>query len=148
MTVVTHLLRRYVIDRAAGRTPHPEWAFYAPDVGAWVLADEAAARQHEHHRRIRQAGRSWCEVMGHRTGVHDDEVLQIYFLTVAPDEWSRLALAVMRAPRRCLREWRAAGARLIVAVDPSATAPSRITAGSLADWPRARGTGPRSMLPR
>jgi hypothetical protein len=79
----------------------------------------------------------------------DDEALQIHFLAVAPDEWPRLAIAVMRAPKRCLREWRASGSRIIAAVDPPGTSPSGTSSpGPLSDWPKARGTGPRSMLPR
>jgi len=148
MTVAPHLLRRYVIDRAASRMPYAEWSFLSPDIGGWVLADQAAAKLHEHHRRIRQDGRPWCEVMGHRTDVCNDEALQIYFLTIAPDEWSHLAFAVMRAPKRCLCKWRAAGTRLIAAVDPSAEPSSGTTSGPLSDWPKSRGTGPRSMLPR
>jgi hypothetical protein len=148
MTVAPHLLRRYVIDRAAGRMPHLEWSFLAPDVGAWVLADHATAQRHEHHRRVRQDGRPWCEVLGHRTEVRDDQALQVYFLTIAQDEWSGLALAAMRAPTRCQREWRAAGERLIAAVDLEMAAPSgTATPRPLGDWPKARGTGPRSMLP-
>lgn len=149
MMVAPHLLRRYVIDRAAGRSPRLEWAFLAPDVGGWVLADQATARSHEHHRRVRQDGRPWCEVLGHRTEVRDDQALQVYFLTIASDEWSRLALAVMRAPTRYLREWRVAGERLIAAIDQDTAAPSGTTTlGPLDDWPRTRGTGPRSMLPQ
>jgi len=148
MTVAPHLLRRYVIDRASGRSPRPEWSYYSPDLGAWLRVDETAARRYEHYRRIRQEGRPWCNVLGHRTDVADDQPLQVYFLTVQSDEWPRLALAVMRAPTRCLRQWRSAGQRLIAAVDPSAASPSGTTSGPLSDWPKARGTGPRSMLPR
>ena len=147
MTLPPHLLRRYVIDRAAGRSPHAEWCFLASDIGAWVLADETVARRHENHRRIRQEGRPWCDVLGHRTAVRDDFVLQIYFLTISNDGWSRLATAVMRRPRRCLDDWRAAGARLIDAVETTVGISSGTVSGPLTDWPRARGTGARSMLP-
>nr|AMH39537.1 hypothetical protein PROKKA_00726 [Tardiphaga robiniae] len=59
--------------------------------------------------------------------------------------WSHLSIAVMRRPSRCLLEWRAAGARIIATV--SGTTPASGT-GPLSDWPKARGTGPRSLLPR
>lgn len=148
MTVAPHILRRYVIDRAAGRVPRPEWAYYSPDVGAWVRADEAAAGRHEHHRRVRREGRPWCDVLGHRTTVRDDVALQIYFLTVEPAEWRRLAIAVERSPMKCLREWRAGGARLIAAVDGSSMTSGTTMPGPLDGWPERRGTGPRSMLPK
>lgn len=147
MTVAPHLLRRYVIDRASGRSPRPEWSYYSPDIGAWLRADEATARRHEHHRRVRQEGRRWCNVLGHRTDVADDEALQVYFLTIPSGDWPRLSIAVMRRPSRCLLEWRAAGTRIISTV--SGTTPASGTApGPLDGWPKARGTGPRSMLPR
>lgn len=144
MTVAPHILRRYVLDRAAGRMPRPEWSYYAPDIGAWILAAEASARRYEHHRRVRIDGVPWCDVLGHRTEVADDLQLQTYFLTIAPDGWSRLAIEVMQHPTRCLKSWRAAGALILTAVDPDTEA----SGGPLADWPPFRGTGPRSMLPR
>lgn len=148
MTVAPHVLRRYIIGSAAGRSPHLEWSFLSQDIGAWILADEATARRHEHHRRIRMDGRPWCHVLGHRTDVADDEALQVYFLTIASDEWPRLAIAVMRAPTRCLRDWRASGSRIIAAVDATAAPSGTTSSGPLSDWPKSRGTGPRSMLPQ
>lgn len=148
MTVAPHVLRRYVIDRASGRSPRSEWSYHSPDIGAWILSDEATARRHEHHRRIRMDGLPWCDILGHRTDVADDETLQIYFLTVASDGWSSHAIAVMRAPKRCLREWRSAGSRIIAAVNPEAAPSAMAGSGPLSGWPQARGTGPRSMLPR
>ena len=145
MTVTPHILRRYVIDRAAGRTPRPEWSYYSRDIGAWLLADETIARRHEHHRRIRVDGLPWCDVLGHRVDVRDDLALQTYFLTMTPNDWHRLAIDVMRRPKRCLRDWRAAGALIIAAVDPGAAASGP---GPLSDWPESRGTGLRSVLPR
>jgi hypothetical protein len=148
MTVTPHLLRRYVLDRAAGRSPHKEWTYLAPEIGAWVLVDQAGAQNHEPRRRIRQEGRAWCDVLGHRTAVRDDIALQAYFLTMFPDEWSRLALAVMRRPKTCLGTWRASGMRLIASVDASAVPSSSPMKGPLDGWPKARGSGPRSMLPQ
>lgn len=145
MSVTPHILRRYVIDRAAGRSPHPEWSWLNPDLGAWILADETTARQHVHHRRIRREGVPWCDFLGHRTAVHDDRELQVYFETIPDDEWSRLAIAVMRHPQRSLQDWRASGARIIAAVSGT---PSVSGTGALSGWPKERGTGPRSMLPR
>jgi hypothetical protein len=145
MTVKPHVLRRYVIDRSAGRTPRQEWEYYAPDIGAWIRADETTAYRHDHHRRIRVDGLPWCGVLGRRTDVADDLPLQTYFLTVPHDEWSRLAVEVAQRPKRCLMDWRAAGARIIAAVSGTSP-PSEL--GPLAGWPDSRGTGPRSMLPR
>ncbi|WP_264076584.1 hypothetical protein [Rhodopseudomonas palustris] len=133
-----------MIDRAAGRTPRPEWSYYSPDIGAWLYADEPSARRHEHHQRIRVDGLPWCDVLGHRTDVADDLALQTYFMTIEPDGWPRLAIDVAQHPKRCLREWRAGGALIISAVDLDASA----SGGPLSDWPESRGTGPRSMLPR
>lgn len=148
MTVAPHHLRRYIIERASGRTPRPEFAFYAPDVGAWLRCDETTARRHEHHRRIRVEGLPWCDVLGHQTSVADDEALQVFFLTVAPDDWSQLAAAVREHSKRCLRDWIAAGSRIIAAVDPDVALSSGALPGPLSGWPPARGTGQRSMLPR
>lgn len=144
MTIAPHVLRRYVIDRASGRSPRAEWSYLSSDIGAWVRADETTARRHEHRRRIRMEGRPWCDVLGHRTDVADEQALQVYFLTIQPDQWPRLAFAAAIAPTRCLREWREAGARLIAAVESGIEPRSETLSG----WPKARGTGPRSMLPR
>ncbi|WP_315756021.1 hypothetical protein [Bradyrhizobium sp. SZCCHNRI2007] len=148
MTVAPHILRRYVIERALGRTPRVEWAFYASDLGAWIRCDEMAAKRHEHHRRIRKDGLPWCEVLGHRTDVRDDEALQVFFLTLALGDWSQLAAAVREHPKRCLRDWSAAGARIIAAVSRVTGVIAHEMAGPLAGWPASRGTGQRSMLPR
>jgi hypothetical protein len=67
---------------------------------------------------------------------------------VLPDEWSRLALAVMRRPKKCLGTWRDSGMRLIATVDASAVPSPPPIPGPLDGWPKARGTGPRSMLPQ
>lgn len=148
MTVQPHILRRYVIERASGRAPRHEFAFYAPDLGAWIRCDETTARRHEHHQRVRKDGLPWCNTLGHCTDVADDHTLQVYFLTLAPDDWTRLASAVCRYPKRCLRDWSAAGARIIAAVSGAAGVIAPETAGPLSGWPAARGTGQRSMLPR
>jgi len=149
MTVAPHVLRRYVIERASGKTPRHEWAFYAPDIGAWVRTDEMSARRHEHHQRIRMEGLPWCEVLGHRTDVQDDLPLQLYFMTIDPEDgWSRLVAVAREHPARCLREWQAAGRRIMAAVTPETTAPLPDTPGPLDGWPAKRGEGQRSMLPR
>lgn len=148
MTVQPHILRRYVIERASGRTPRPEFAFYAPDIGVWVRTDETTARRHEHHRRVRKDGLPWCNTLGHCTDVADDEALQVFFLTVAPEDWSQLATAVRQHPERCLRDWCASGARIIAAVSGTTTPVGSGRPGPLSGWPRERGTGQRSMLPR
>jgi len=146
MTVTAPILRRYVIDRAAGRSPRPEWSFFDPDLGAWIRADEMTARQHEYSRRIRRTGEPWCEVLGARTDVSEDTALQGFFATLASEDWSRLALAVMRRPQACLKEWQAAGLRIVAAV--SGTAIIGAPPGPLSGWPSERGRGQRSMLRR
>jgi hypothetical protein len=143
-----HHLRRYVIEKASGRTPRAEWAFYEPNVCAWIRCDEPTARRHEHHRRIRIEGLPWCDVLGHRTDVRDDEAMQIFFLTIDPGGWLQFAAAVREHPTRCLRDWTAAGTRIIAAVSDVATSAASGTPGPLARWPKARGTGQRSLLPR
>jgi hypothetical protein len=148
MTVAAQILRRYVTERASGRTPRHEWAYYASDIGAWIRTDEASARRHEDHRRIRKDGVPWCDVLGHRTDVRDDHALQVFFLTIDPDDWPRMASAIREHPRRCLRDWTTAGRRIIAAVTPDQTSAVSGTPGPLAGWPTARGTGQRSMLPR
>ena len=148
MTVAPHVLRRYVIERASGRTPRHEWAFYAPDIGAWVRTDEMTARRHEHRQRIRVEGRPWCDVLGHQTSVADDMPLQIFFMTLSGDDWPRLAAGAREHPARCLREWQTAGRRIMAAVTPEMAAPVSETPGPLDGWPEKRGDGQRSMLPR
>lgn len=149
MTVAPHILRRYVIERASGRTPRPEWSYYAADVGAWIRTDETTARRHEHHQRIRIEGRPWCDVLGHRTDVADDMPLQIFFLTIDPEDgWSRLAAVAREHPARCLKEWTASGRRIMAAVSPETAALLPETPGPLDGWPKERGEGQRSMLPR
>lgn len=149
MIVAPHILRRYVIERASGRTPRAEWSYYAADIGAWIRTDEMTARRHEHHQRIRIEGLPWCEVLGHRTDVADDLPLQVFFLTIdLEDGWSRLVAAVREHPKRCLQDWRASGARIMAAVAPEQAQPFPDTPGPLDKWPAKRGDGQRSMLPR
>lgn len=143
-----HHLRRYVVEKACGRTPRAEWAFYESSIGAWIRCDEMTARRHEHHRRIRIEGQPWCDVLGHRTDVRDDEALQMFFLTIDPEGWPQLAAAVREHSTRCLREWTATGKRIIAAVSDVATSAVSGTPGPLAGWPKARGTGQRSLLRR
>lgn len=146
MTVKPHVLRRYVIEKASGRTPRPEWAYYAPDLDAWIRTDETSARCHEHHRRIRVGGREWCEILGHQTDVRDDFALQVYFLTLSGDDWPCFAAAVRESPGRCLREWTAAGTHIIATVMFDETSDSSGIRGQLTEWPDTRGTGRRSLL--
>jgi hypothetical protein len=74
--------------------------------------------------------------------------LQIFFLTVDPEGWPQLAAAVRDHPTRCLREWSATGTRIIAAVSDVTTSAVSGTLGPLSGWPRARGTGQRSLLRR
>ncbi len=149
MTVQPHILRRYVIERASGRTPRHEWAYYEPDLAVWIRTDETSARRHDHHQRIRTDGRPWCEVLGHQTDVRDDLALQVFFMAIDPEDgWSRLAAAVREHPSRCLREWSASGKRIVAAVSPETAAPFPDTPGPLDGWPNKRGEGQRSLLPR
>jgi len=148
MAVQPHVLRRYILERANGRSPRHEWAYYAPDLAAWIRTDGMTARRHEHHQRIRVEGRPWCHVLGHQTSVADDIPLQMYFLTLDQDDWPRLAAVAREYPKRCLREWQAAGRRIMAAVTPETAAPVPDTPGPLDGWPAARGKGQRSLLPR
>jgi hypothetical protein len=53
------LLRRYVLERAAGRIPTAEYVRLeevAPGVGGWIRCDEKTARESEHWRRLRKPG--------------------------------------------------------------------------------------------
>ena len=112
-------LRRYVLAKADGRVPRPEWAHFAMlqgDVGAWILADESAAKAHTHWRRIRVRNEPWCPVLGHDIGIAIDAALQTYFRLQGDETWPRLALAARRNPERCLREWRETGRRVRDAV--------------------------------
>lgn len=147
MIVAPHILRRYVIAKASGRTPRAEWAYYAPDIGAWVRADETSARSHEHHHRIRKAGLPWCDALGHRTDIYDNLALQVYFLTVNLEDWPRHAAAVRKLPKRCLCDWTATGSRIIAAVMPDVAPVVSRSDGLLVRWPKGRGTGQRSLLP-
>lgn len=134
MTVQPHVLRRYVIERANGRTPRHEWEFYAADISAWIGTDETSARRHEHHHRIRVEGRQWCDVLGHRTDVAED--------------WHHLEIAGREHPKRCLRNWSASRKRIMAAVASETAAVIPATPGPLDGWPAARGEGQRSLLPR
>jgi hypothetical protein len=143
-----HVLRRYVIERASGRAPRDEWAYYAANLGAWIRTNEMTARRHEHHRRIRTEGLPWCNVLGHQTDVHDDEALQIFFMTVSREDWPRLAAAIRERPARCLRDWTSSGKLIMAAVTPETAGPLPNVPGSLDGWPSERGSGQRSLMPR
>lgn len=149
MTVAPHLLRRFIIEKASGRTPRPEWAFYEPTLGAWIRTDETTARRHEHHQRIRIEGRAWCDVLGHQTSVADDLALQVFFLTLSGDDWPRLAAVAREHPARCLKEWTTSGKKIIAAVsDVASDVATSDVPGALDGWPEKRGEGQRFMLPR
>jgi hypothetical protein len=143
----TILLRRYVLERAAGRVPRQEYARYDSSVDAWVRCDEAAARDAEHWRRLRKPAAPWCPVLGPQTDIADDDALQAFFVTAADDGWQRLAARVGKRPTACLREWRESGRRILDAVSldhPRRAAPP----GKLAGWPIGRGTGRRGLQAR
>lgn len=169
MTVAAHHLRRYIIEIAAGRTPRQEWAYYAPDLGAWIRTDETTAKSQAalcqelyrrdqtsvaddddiaFYRRVRKDGLPWCEVLGYQTSVADDLALQTYFLTVTSDDWSQLAASVREHAMRCVREWTAAGRRIIAAVSPETATVIPVAPGPLAGWPKERGSGRRSLVQR
>jgi hypothetical protein len=141
------LLRRYVLERAAGRIPAAEYVRLeevAPGVGGWIRCDEKTARESEHWRRLRRPGALWCPVLGNRLGVAQDVALQAYFLTVPEDGWQRLANEVRRCPLECLRRWRDAGRR-ILAASVAQTSGALPPPGRLAGWPAQRGIGSRSL---
>lgn len=141
------LLRRYVLERAAGRFPRKEFARFDFDSGAWVRCDEAIARASEHWRCLRRPDTSWCPVLGSRTGIYDDDALQAYFITTQEDEWQRLATRVGKRPTACLRDWRESGRRILRAVSDDHLT-YEVSLGKLAGWPQARGTGRRGLQAR
>lgn len=141
----TTLLRRYVIERAAGRMPCKEYARYDFDIGAWVRCDEIAARESIHWRRLRKPGAPWCPILGPLTDIDEDDDLQAFFETIPEDGWQRLAAGVGKRPTACLREWTESGRRILNAVSgnhPRNGAPH----GKLVGWPTGRGTGRRSLF--
>jgi len=143
----TTLLRRYVFERTAGRTPRKEFARYHSGIGAWIRCDETTARDSAHWRRLRKLAAPWCPILGPQTSIADDDALQAYFATVPEDGWQRLAALVGKRPTTCLREWRESGRRILDAVSldhPRRAAPP----GKLAGWPIGRGTGRRSLQAR
>lgn len=145
------LLRRYVIERSAGRVPCPEYMRFieietidGPPNGAWQRCSETEARAAPRWRRLRIPGRPWCPVLGPRVGIARDVQLQAHFATVPDGDWYRMEQRARHHPERCLAEWRAAGRRLIDAAD-AATA-GRRAPGRLRGWPGRRGGGLRSLL--
>jgi hypothetical protein len=82
----------------------------------------------------------WCPILGHHTDIRDDLTLQIYFLTVPEDDWSRMASAVRVRPKSCLKDWHAPGRRIIAAISTEPAATVSGTPGPLAGWPKERET--------
>lgn len=145
----TLLLRRYVLERAAGRVPAAEYARLeemGEGIGAWIRCDRQTAQAARHWRRLRRAGTLWCPVLGSRLDIAQDAALQAFFMTIPDDDWSRLAAAVRARPSDCLRRWQQAGRRILVAAAAVAMG-NPPPPGRLAGWPGQRGTGPRSLLP-
>jgi hypothetical protein len=143
----TTLLRRYVLERAAGRILRKEYARYDSALDAWVRCDEAVAREALHWRRLRKPATPWCPILGPQTGIDDDDSLQAFFATFPEDGWQPLAAGVAKRPTACLREWRETGRRILDAISgdhPESGAPP----GKLAGWPSGRGTGRRSLEAR
>lgn len=140
------VLRRYVIRRATGG-PCPEYArlvLIGRSLAAWVRSDERAACASDRWRRIRLPGGPWCPVLGHILVIAQDVALQAYFETISAEGWKTLEIDVRRSPARCLREWRAAGHRIIAAA--TAASRGRGLPGRLSGWPAKRGSGARSLL--
>ena len=57
MAVQPHVLRRYILERANGRSPRHEWAYYAPDLPAFqvdIHAGRERAVARVHHGRVLQ----------------------------------------------------------------------------------------------
>lgn len=138
-------LRRYVLERAAGRVPRKEYARYDHGVGAWIRCDEAEVRESIHWRCLRRPATPWCPVLGPQTEIHHDDALQAFFATIAEDEWSRLSTTVRKRPAACLREWKQAGQRILYAVSGDYSG-SEILPGRLAQWPTSRGAGQRILV--
>lgn len=141
------LLRRYVLERAAGRVPRKGYARYDSDIGAWVRCDEAVAREARHWRCLRKLAAPWCPILGQQTGIADDDTLQAFFETIPGDGWQRLAALVGKRPTACLREWQESGRRILDAVSNDYPRSGALP-GKLAGWPMGRGTGRRSLQAR
>jgi hypothetical protein len=140
-------LRRYVLERAAGRVPRQEYVRYDSDIGAWVRCDEATARDSAYWRRLRKPAAPWCGVLSPRTDNADDDALEAFFATVPEDGWQHLAARIGKRPMACLREWKKFGRRILDAVSddhPRSKAPP----GKLAGWPIGHGTGRRGLQAR
>ena len=75
-------LRRYVRERAAGRTA-PEWIVYDDRLRAWTVAasEAAATTSGRDWRRVRQPSEPWCAVLGRDLTVARDDALQAVFVT-------------------------------------------------------------------
>lgn len=138
------LLRRYVLERAAGRTPRKEHARLDVSVGAWIRCDEALALASEHWRRLRRPAEPWCPVLGKQTRIFDDDALQAFFATVPEDGWQQMATRVGKRPGACLREFKESGRRILDAVSGD-NHRTRAPLGKLAGWPLGRGKGRRGF---
>ena len=139
-------LRRYVRERAAGRTA-PEWVTYDSDLRAWTVSgsEAEATASGRDWRRVRRPGEPWCAVLGWDLTVARDDALQAVFVTHEPDDlsaWRRMFLDADRAPARCLSDWRARGHRLLAAVSGEPVVAGETLAARFA----VRGRGKRGLV--
>lgn len=111
-----HALRRYVRNRAAGRTM-PEYVRIERDMPGSVVeiasdSVESAGRcDGRAFRQVRRDGLPWCPYLGTDTRISEDHQLQAFFELHAtdPHDWTRLFKEVTRNRQAALRNWRRQG---------------------------------------
>lgn len=116
-----YALRRYVRNRAAGRTM-PEYVRMdratVPGSLVEVASDgvESAGRcDGKAFRQVRRDGLPWCPYLGTDTRIAEDHALQAFFelCTAEARDWKRLFNEVDRNRRKALRNWRRQGHEVI-----------------------------------
>jgi hypothetical protein len=146
----THALRRYVRNRAHGRTA-AEYVRYDESLRCWVAstATEAAGRcDGRAFRQVRRPGLPWCQWLGMDTRIAEDHALQSFFELHArePHHWQRLLKTVGRNRQRALRDWRAQGRSILARVRvQEAFGPDVVLPAVLAEEFRLPGRGMRSL---
>lgn len=119
-----YALRRYVRNRAAGRTM-PEYvrmdATLVSGVIAEIASDQVAAAGRcdgKAFRQVRRDGLPWCPYLGTDTRIAEDHQLQAFFELHAADshDWTRLLKEVTKDRRAALRNWRSRGREAITRI--------------------------------
>jgi hypothetical protein len=119
-----HALRRYVRNRAAGRTM-PEYVridlTMTPGALTEIASDRAEAGalcDGRRFRQVRRKGLPWCPYLGTDTRISEDHALQAFFELHAAerDDWQRLKTEVNRNRRAALRNWRRRGREVLTRI--------------------------------